>query len=80
MSNGELQFRRPDGRLLPDAPPPADVPANAEGVLRAQHEAARLRLNARTLRSSWEGERFDVAHAIDVLHPLAMRSSERTYV
>jgi len=77
LPDGDLHFRRPDGRPLPQAPPPADVPAGAEAVLRAEHEAAGLRLNARTLSSSWEGERFEVAHAIDVLHPLAMRSSQR---
>ena len=42
--DGALQFRRPDGRLLPDVPPPAAVPADPVQALRAQHDAQGLRL------------------------------------
>ena len=72
--DGALQFRRPDGRLLPDVPPPAAVPADPVQALRARHEAQGLRLHARTACPSWLGERLDVGWAIDVLHPLATRS------
>ena len=40
-------------------------------ALRAQHDAQRLRLHARTACPSWLGERLDVGYAIAVLHPLA---------
>ncbi len=73
--DGALQFRRPDGRLLPEVPPPPLVPADPVCVLRAQHEAQGLRLHARTTRPGWLGERPDVGWAIDVLHPLATREA-----
>ncbi|HEV8615676.1 MAG TPA: DUF222 domain-containing protein [Methylomirabilota bacterium] len=72
--DGELQFRRPDGRPLPAAPPAAAVPADPVHVLRAGHVAAGLRLDARTSCPEWLGERLDVGWAIDVLHPLAVGS------
>src|SRR5437867_4858646 len=70
---GAFQFRRPDGRLLPEVPPPAAVPADPAQALRARHDAQGLRLHARTACPGWLGERLDVGWAIDVLHPLATR-------
>src|SRR5437867_1540740 len=69
--DGELHFRRPDGRLLPEVPPPAATLADPVAVLRARHEAQGLRIDARTSTPWWLGERLDVGWAIDVLHPLA---------
>ena len=69
--DGALQFRRPDGRALPDVPSPTAVPADAVQLLRAQHAAQGLRLHARTACPGWLGESLDVGWAIDVLHPLA---------
>jgi 5-methylcytosine-specific restriction endonuclease McrA len=69
--DGELCFRRPDGWLLPEVPPPAAVPDDPVDVLRARHEAQGLRLHARTAMPGWLGERLNVGWAIDVLHPLA---------
>ncbi|MBI2526347.1 MAG: HNH endonuclease, partial [Candidatus Rokubacteria bacterium] len=69
--DGALRFRRPDGRPLPEVPPPAAVPADPVRALRARHEAQGLRLHARTACPGWLGERVDVGWAIDVLHPLA---------
>ena len=69
--DGVLEFRRPDGRLLPEVAPPAAVPADPVQALRARHDAEGLRLHARTACPSWLGERLDVGWAIDVLHPLA---------
>jgi len=69
--DGELRFWRPDGRLLPDSPPPAAVPADPVHALRARHDAQGLRLHARTAMPGWLGERLDVGWALDVLHPLA---------
>ena len=71
--DGALRFRRPDGRPLPEVPPPSAVPADPVEALRAQHDAQGLRLNARTTCPSWLGERLDLVYAIDVLHPLANR-------
>ncbi|HLF92030.1 MAG TPA: DUF222 domain-containing protein, partial [Planctomycetota bacterium] len=69
--DGELRFRRPDGRLLPDVPPPAAIPADPVETLRARHEAQGLRIHPRTAMPGWLGEGLNVGYAIDVLHPLA---------
>jgi len=69
--DGALRFRRPDGRPLPDVPPPARVPTDPVQALRAENTAQGLRLHARTACPLWLGERLDVGWAIDVLHPLA---------
>ncbi len=75
QSDGALQFRRPDGRPLPEAPSTAAMPADPVQALRAQHETQGLRLHARTTCPGWLGERLDVGWAIDVLHPLATRAA-----
>ncbi len=69
--DGELHFRRPDGQLLPEVPPPREVRGDPVKILRAQHDAEGLVLNARTTTPGWLGERLNVGWAIDVLHPLA---------
>jgi len=69
--DGALCFRRPDGRLVPEAPPPPEVAGDPVTLLRARHEADGLDLHARTAMPDWTGERLDVAWAIGVLHPLA---------
>jgi len=69
--DGALQFRRPDGRALPDVPAPATGPADPVAALRARHQAEGLQLHARTGLSQWLGERLDVGWAIGVLHPEA---------
>jgi 5-methylcytosine-specific restriction endonuclease McrA len=76
LPDGALQFRRPDGRPLPDVPSPAAVPADPMRALRAQHDAQGLRLHARTACPGWLGECLDVGWAIDVLHPLATRGPQ----
>jgi len=74
QADGELRFRRPDGRPLPDTPPPAAVPADPVGALRAGNDGHGLHIDARTAMPGWLGERLDVGYAIDVLHPLAATS------
>jgi hypothetical protein len=69
--DGTLQFRRPNGWVLPDVPLPPEAPGDPIGILRAQNDAAGLALHARTAMSGWLGEPLDVGYAIDVLHPLA---------
>jgi hypothetical protein len=79
LPDGTLEFRRPDGRPLPDVPPPTDLPADPVEVLRAGHAALGLGIHPRTGCPDWHGERLDVTYAIDVLHPLAQRPSRTTY-
>ena len=69
--DGELQFLRPDGQLLPEVPLVPPVPIDPVGVLRAQHDAEGLVVHAHTATPGWLGERLNVGYAIDVLHPLA---------
>src|SRR5437762_9613228 len=69
--DGELRFRRPDGRAFPEVPLPHEVPDDPVKVIRARHDAVGLVLHARTATPGWLGERLDVGWAIDVLHPLA---------
>ncbi len=71
--DGELRFRRPDGRPLPEVPPPLGVPADPAQVLRARNQAEGLHLHAHTGTPGWLGERLNVGWAIDVLHPRARR-------
>jgi hypothetical protein len=77
--DGILQFHRPDGRHLPNVPPPASVPADPEAVLRAHNDAQGLHLDARTACPGWLGERLNLVYAIDVLHPLAQRPSTNAF-
>jgi 5-methylcytosine-specific restriction endonuclease McrA len=71
LPDGELQFRQPNGWLLPDVPPPPAVASDPGEVIRARNEADGLALNARTAMPGWRGEPLDVGYAIDVLHPRA---------
>src|SRR5437762_1968752 len=71
QADGELQFRRPDGRVLPEVPLPHEVPDDPVQAIRVRHDAEGLVLHARTATPGWLGERLDVGWAIDVLHPLA---------
>jgi hypothetical protein len=74
LPDGALQFRRPDGRPLPEVSPPPALPVDPVEALRARHATQGLRLHARTGLAGWLGERLDVGWAIDVLHPLATRA------
>jgi hypothetical protein len=74
LPDGTLQFRRPDGRPLPDVPPPAVVPAEPVKALQTNHDSQGLHIHPRTGCPNWLGERLDVGWAIDVLHPLAVNS------
>jgi hypothetical protein len=73
LPDGALRFTRPDGRALADVPERPLVPGDPARAIRATNEAAGLRLNGRTARPGWHGERLDVGWAIDVLHPRAQR-------
>jgi 5-methylcytosine-specific restriction endonuclease McrA len=71
QADGELRFRRPDGRVLPEVPLPHEMPDDPVKAIRARHDAEGLVLHARTAIPGWLGERLDIGWAIDVLHPLA---------
>lgn len=73
LVDGALRFHRPAGRALPEMPPPAAVPADPVGAMRAQHISQGLQIHARSGCPEWLGERLDVVWAIDVLHPRAAR-------
>jgi hypothetical protein len=67
--DGTLEFRRPDGRLIPAVAPAAQVPADPVEALRAGHRA--LAIDPRSLTTGWAAEPLDLHWAIGVLHPLA---------
>jgi hypothetical protein len=69
--DGSLQFRRPDGRLLPEVPAAPRCEEDPVIPLRAVHAAQGLRLGPHTAHPDWAGERLDLGWAIDVLHPRA---------
>ncbi|HET7341847.1 MAG TPA: DUF222 domain-containing protein [Methylomirabilota bacterium] len=62
LPGGELEFRRPDGRRLPETP---------ESVTVAFPAWSNVHVDTRALSGGWPGERLDVGYAIDVLHPRA---------
>ncbi len=72
--DGALRFQRPDGRSLPEVPPPAAALSDPVTALRARHESQGLHLHARTACPTWLGEPLDVGWAIGVLHPRAAPS------
>jgi hypothetical protein len=69
--DGELRFRRPDGRPLPEVPSPPRILGDPVNRLRAENDAEGLQLHAHTATPGWLGERLNVGWAIGVLHPLA---------
>jgi len=71
-ADGELQFRDRNGWVIPEAPQLPDVPADADGTLRAQNAVAGVPLHAHTLTPNWDGTRLNVGYAIDVMHPRAI--------
>ena len=73
LPSGELEFRRPDGRPLDQAPPLPVVDDDIVEAWRAENEAAGLDLDGHAARGTWDGTRVSVAWAIDVMHPLAVR-------
>jgi 5-methylcytosine-specific restriction endonuclease McrA len=72
LLDGTLEFRRPDGRVLPDVPPLSEVPDDPVEALYAASAKHGLHIDAETSRVGWLGEPFDVGRAIDVLHPRAI--------
>jgi hypothetical protein len=71
MADGELRFRGPDGRVVPDVPCPPPAPSDPVSAVKIHNEAAGVAVDPRTATPTWQGERLDVRYAMDVLHPLA---------
>ena len=71
LENGELQFRWPQGSLLPYVPPPPATPNEAAAEVRARNTAAGVSVHAHTAMPGWDGKPLDLGWVIDVLHPLA---------
>ena len=69
--DGELRFRRPDGRVIPNVPCPPEAPTDPVGTVKTHNDEAGIVVGPRTATPGWQGERLDVGYAIDVLHPLA---------
>ena len=70
-SNGELQFRTPQGWALPAVPKPSAPPAAPVDELKTQNAALGLDIDAHTSTPSWLGDRLDLGWTISVIHPLA---------
>jgi 5-methylcytosine-specific restriction endonuclease McrA len=70
--DGELRFRRPDGRVVPDVPSCPPAPPDPASAVRMLNDEAGIVVGPRTATPTWQGERLDVGYAIDVLHPLAL--------
>jgi HNH endonuclease len=64
LRDGSLEFRRPDGRLLPDVPSPEAVLADAVRVLREENRARGIDAHPRTMCAEWQGESLDVGYAV----------------
>jgi len=75
LANGELQFMRPDGRLLLEAPRSPAVSVGAVDSLCEQNAVAGAEVDGHTLTPDWDGKPLNVVYAIAVLHPLAQRPS-----
>ena len=69
--DGELQFRRPNGWVIPAVPPSPQLPGDPVAAIRARNEGNGLALYAHTAMPLWLGKRLDVGYAIDALHPRA---------
>jgi len=71
QADGELQFKRPDGLILPEVPPSPEITGDVGQLLKAQYDSNGVCTHTRAASSGWFGEHLDVGYAIDVLHPLA---------
>ena len=71
MPDERLRFRRPDGREVPEVPMPGAVPADPAESIRRDNIAREMQIGPTTGLPSWLGERLDLVHAMDVLHPRA---------
>jgi hypothetical protein len=64
---GPLEFRSPNGLLLPAVPPVPQLPVAPVRDLMNQHEAVGIEIDAWTSTPDWHGERLDLDWAIRAL-------------
>ena len=62
--DGRVQFRRPDGRLLADAPQASPLTGNPFAGLSRANGTSNLEIGAWTSTALWHGESFDLALAV----------------
>ena len=65
--SGEIRFRWPDGRALPDAPTAPRLPHEPAAALEREHETMKLAIDSWTPTALWQGEAFDLDHATETL-------------
>jgi Domain of unknown function (DUF222)/HNH endonuclease len=75
-ADGDLSFKRPDGRALPEAPLTLPITGDPAELFRLHADGDDPCHHTRTGSGTWLGERFDVGYAIDVMHPRATGESE----
>ena len=64
---GDVEFVRPDGRPLPEAPAPPDWTGRALAPVRARIERDGVSIDPDTLTPDWRGERLDLDWVIHQL-------------
>ena len=69
--DGGLTFRHPNGYAIPYVPSCIEISDDPVEIIRGRNKIEGLKLDAHTATPGWLSERLDVAHALDVLHPLA---------
>ena len=66
-ASGDVQFIRPDGRPLPEAPAPPDWTDRPLAPVRARLEREGIEIDPDTLTPDWRGERLDLDWVIHQL-------------
>ncbi len=64
---GDVEFVRPDGRPLPEAPAPPDWTGRSLAPVRARLEREGIEIDPDTLTPDWRGERLDLDWVIHQL-------------
>ena len=74
-ADGEVTFRRPDGRESREAPLALQITADPVEMFRLHADGDGSCGHTRTGSGGWLGERFDIGYAIDVMHPRTARQT-----
>jgi hypothetical protein len=76
-ADGELGFKRPDGRALPEVPLTLPITGDPAEMFRLHADGDGRCGHTKTASGTWSGECFDVGYAIDVMHPRATGETNR---
>ena len=71
LSDGEMEFRRADGRPIERAPRSPEWEGAPLDPIDGRLEREGIMIGAQAALPAWRGERLDVVWAIDVLRPQA---------